>query len=781
MSREDILSASVPERQGVSRRALPFLLIAGLGFLTTWGCFSAPPLNLDDGFLVISNPMVTGEWPWWECFRRIWFHQYVPLTFLSYRLNVALFGLDATWGFRLVNWLIHCSSAVVLWRLSSMLGWGRRGGFFVAILWVVHPLACETVAWISERSNALSFLFGSLGFWAYAKWHGHWRGVALGTLGLAAALLSKPFALGWFSVFVVFEVVGGSRRLAEFIGEPSATIGSTGMVTAGASLPDGKGRRVVQSLSRLFLPALLTSIFLLVGLGTYENVSRPPPGGTWFTACLSATDIFLRYVWNTLVPLNLSAMYTTYAISSPADPRLWLNLAIWAVLLSGSVALAHSRRRAVFGWLWFFGGLGPASNVIPIAYPMQDRFAYIASVGLLFVIVEVAQGVMVRARKREWFPESRLNAYGLSVSISYLCFLSLLTVMRAPLWADSLLLMEQAVELQPDGVLSHFHYAIQVEHRAKVFGDGPRKDVATAMELRRVAVEHLRTASVQRDSYIGGSIYMHVRLARDLSLLGNRGEAVKVLEDCQRNLNALSGERMAGRPPCVPTEPGCHPYVVRDTDITDMHICMGETYLAFAANDSGAEALSFYEKALQNARAAMQFKPMPRAKCELFAKIFLFREAFGDGSPAKAGVARGRLASVTLQFDEMARDRQILPLMGSPESVPRVQALACIAMARAGLAAVRQGGSVGVSGEGETILRSSMDWALRAISIDPKLGEGYWTLASAHALILDRIPPGLSAEAAKVKAERIQALSAIRPDSPRYDQAVAILKAERGY
>src|SRR5262245_34887321 len=96
-----------------------------------------------------------------EGLRSIWFQptrplvvaQYYPLTYTSFWLEYHLWGLWPL-GYHLVNVLLHATTAVLLWRL--LLALEVPGAWVAAVVWAVHPVMVESVAWVSERKNVLS-------------------------------------------------------------------------------------------------------------------------------------------------------------------------------------------------------------------------------------------------------------------------------------------------------------------------------------------------------------------------------------------------------------------------------------------------------------------------------------------------------------------------------------------------------------------------------------------------------------------------------------------------
>ena len=111
----------------------------------------------DDDDYIINNELLTAPQGW----QRIWFSldspsQYFPLTYSTFRIEHALWGLNTT-GYHWVNLLLHVGNALLVWAVLARLG--VPGSWLAAAIFALHPVQVESVAWITERKNVLMGFF----------------------------------------------------------------------------------------------------------------------------------------------------------------------------------------------------------------------------------------------------------------------------------------------------------------------------------------------------------------------------------------------------------------------------------------------------------------------------------------------------------------------------------------------------------------------------------------------------------------------------------------------
>ena len=163
-------------------------------------------VNFDDDVLVYENPIVARgvtaqgiAWAFTANVANMWY----PLTLISYMLDSQMYGLKP-WGYHLTNVLLHAATTVILFLALRRMTGNLWASAFATLLFAVHPLRAEAVAWVGERKSPLSGLFFVSTIAAYVAYArrpfslARYLAVAgLFTLGLLAkpTMVTLPFLL----------------------------------------------------------------------------------------------------------------------------------------------------------------------------------------------------------------------------------------------------------------------------------------------------------------------------------------------------------------------------------------------------------------------------------------------------------------------------------------------------------------------------------------------------------------------------------------------------------
>ncbi|HEY5999720.1 MAG TPA: tetratricopeptide repeat protein [bacterium] len=343
--------------------------LCALTFAVFWPATRYGFLNYDDDIVVWRNPTVsrgitadglrwalTGFDGWnWN-----------PIAKLSHMLDVRLFGLRAE-RHHLVNLLLHMANVVLVFAvLRSMTGAVWKSAL-VAALFAVHPQRVESVAWIAERKDVLSALFGLLAVRMYVhhcRRPGRWRLAGTGVF-LALGLMSKPMLVTLPFVLLLLD-----------------------WWPLGRALPLRPSFALFKEKAALFgMAAALGGVTLLAQSrgGAIAPLDVLPAGVRIANAAGAYTAYLGKFAW----PANLAVFY-------PGDVSVaWrpaITAAVVLVLITAFVALGARRHPYLaVGWLACCGMLVPVSGLVQVGLQsMADRYTYLPHVGLLLAVVWLA-------------------------------------------------------------------------------------------------------------------------------------------------------------------------------------------------------------------------------------------------------------------------------------------------------------------------------------------------------------------------------------------------------
>jgi len=369
--------------------------------------------NFDDPEYVVENSVVRSGLTW-EGLRWAFttYHQanWHPLTWLSLMLDAELAGTRA-WLFRSTNLALHVANTLLLFLALDRMTRSRARSAVVAALFAVHPLHVESVAWIAERKDVLSSLFGFLALLAWLRYlkdpapRRHCTVVVLFALGL----LAKPMLVTFPLLLLLLDFWPLRRRPA-----------------------------ILEKLPLLALSLLSSGITLYAqyaggALGTVETY----PIAARIENALIA---YAAYVGKALLPIRLAALYPHPGAAIPAM-QVALAAAFLAAATVGALAARRTRPYLTVGWLWFLVTLFPVIGIVQVgAQSMADRYMYLPLVGLSVALVW-GVGELVQAHA------ARLRTAVAGLALAWIGALAALAFVQAGYWRDGVTLFERTLAL----------------------------------------------------------------------------------------------------------------------------------------------------------------------------------------------------------------------------------------------------------------------------------------------------------------------------------------------
>src|SRR5437667_3225814 len=473
-------------------------------------------------------------------------------------------------GYHLTNLALHAINAAILYFVAfrilrlALSGPPERGQVSLAIsaavatlLFAIHPLRVESVAWATERRDVLSGLFYLLALLAYLRAverESRGRAWYWGAVGLFAwRLLSKSIAVSLPVVLLILDVYP-LRRLGGSIGwwGPAA-------------------QRVYLEKVPFGLMAVVASALAFLANAQLHNTASVEQLSVLGRLGVAAYGLSF-YLWKTLVPLNLSPLY-----EMPAKPDPWALRFIqsFGLVLAVTAVVVGLRRRSPAlpaAWLAYVVILLPVLGIFHNGPQIAaDRYTYLAGIG---------GAILVGAAQLSWWRAGRFIVAGSAVCV--LVGLGVLTWHQTQVWHDSEKLWTHALATYPQSSLAENYMGVSLAERGKL----------------AEAIEHYQRALQIRPDYDGVYYNLGNALAQQGKLAGaseHFRHALRLKPDHAEAHNNLGNALADQGKPAEAIEHYRQALFIQP-DSADAHNNLG---LALSLQGKPTEAVEHYRQALQ--------------------------------------------------------------------------------------------------------------------------------------------------------------------------------------
>lgn len=415
-------------------------------FLITACVFSAFYPALGNGYIWDDDEYVTTNATLRSVdgLRRIWLEpdanwQYYPLVFTTFWVEYHLWGLEP-FGFHLTNICLHAAAAALLYLVLARLA--VPGAFLCALLFAVHPVHTESVAWITERKNVLSAVFY-----------------------LLALLTAIPLLLPTQECQVSTSVKSRWRSTGRYTLVLLLFVAAMLSKTVVCSLPAAmllavywKSGCINRRQILVTLPLFATGLAGALVTVTLEHNQVGAAGSefawTFAERCLIAGRALWMYATKLIYPTNLMFFYPKWSLDT-TSPAAWsYPAAAVAVVLVALLVRKRCGRGPLVCLLFFGGTLLPALGFINV-YPMRfafvaDHFQYLASIGILML----AAGVLTE--KTPAFCSRRIRW---TMSCVWVGVLIVLTRQQCGIYRDAETLWRDTIASNPRSAAAHNNLA----------------------------------------------------------------------------------------------------------------------------------------------------------------------------------------------------------------------------------------------------------------------------------------------------------------------------------
>ena len=460
-------------------------------------------VNWDDNGYVYENAALKYSWieftRW--AFTTLTMSNWHPLTWLSLKLDYFIWGMDPA-GFHLTNVLLHGANTALVVLLAGLLfseifkdndGRVIVAAALTGILFGVHPLHVESVAWISERKDVLYSLFMLCALICYvgflraesARHRAYLYGLCL--LSFALSLMSKPMAVTLPAILLILDYYPFRRILFD----------------GGSAAP------VLREKLPFFALSLAAAIVAIVGQSLSASMA-PVADLPLLDRLLGAAHAQAGYLLKTVWPSGLSPFYPLDRDITLVSLEYLLPLLFFLATTLASLVLFRRAPLLTAVWAYFIVSLSPVIGIIQVGnQAMADRYMYLPILAPLVLAGALAARVWrVRA-------SARIGVVAMSAVTA--CLLAVVTVRTIPVWSDSFSLWARVIEQTPNAAVAH----LNLGNAYRELGD-----------LERAAESWRKTLEIEpRHSFALNQLGVVAFMSRDFALARHRFAAAVAADE----------------------------------------------------------------------------------------------------------------------------------------------------------------------------------------------------------------------------------------------------------
>lgn len=387
-------------------------------------------VSYDDPGYASLNHVINGGFTFdnikWAFTSTTYMSNWQPLVWLSYMLDVSLFGAYRPGAHHIVNVALHLASSIILFLVLARISRKIWPSAFVAILFTVHPLHVESVAWIAERKDVLSGLFWMLTMAAYAFYverPSFFRYIFV-FIFLAIGLTAKPMLVTLPFVLLLMDYWPLRRGLSSAVSAERTTGPAPLLLILGEKLP--------------LLALSLISSYITYAAQQQSGAMSFGSALTFAQRISSAIMSYANYILKTVWPTNLAVIYP-YNENWPIQQVVIAASGLLLITLAVVLLLRRLPYLAV-GWFWFLGTLVPVIGLVQVGIQgMADRFTYIPLIGLFIAVAFLMEDL---SRRQLWVKQASIALGSTAVIV-----LTIASIIQTSYWQNSEALFRQAVKI----------------------------------------------------------------------------------------------------------------------------------------------------------------------------------------------------------------------------------------------------------------------------------------------------------------------------------------------
>jgi protein O-mannosyl-transferase len=401
-------------------------LVVSITALAHYSSLTNGFINWDDDVYVVNNMNIRNiSWDnTREVFTSPYFGNYIPFTLLTYAVDYHFAKLNSR-AYHATNLILHLLNCILVFWLTYLLCGKEYVAVIVSLLFGVHPIHVEPVAWISQRKDVLYSFFFFFSLITYIKYlkERQMFSYIVSLLFFMSSCLSKPMAttlpLVLFLIDYFLHIKFNRQGLYEKI--PYLVVAFVfGIITI-----------LTQYDHEYTIPK--HSLFL------FQNISIAGHG-------------LLFYIYKIGFPFQLSGLYP---FPQHMDSRLpltyYVSLLVVSLLILVIVLQFRHNRKILFGTGFFLFTILPVLQFLPIGWAFAaDRYVYVPAIGIFYLFGEGCYWITEQIRGR-----LRMLISFIFLLVSLIAVFSFLSWQRYHVWADSVTFWTNVIEQYPDSAIAY--------------------------------------------------------------------------------------------------------------------------------------------------------------------------------------------------------------------------------------------------------------------------------------------------------------------------------------
>ena len=423
------------------------LLIAIAAFIVYFPSINGDFILDDDGMLTDNLIIKASDglfrfWCTTEAF------DYWPLSNSTLWIEWRLWRMNPT-GYRVTNLILHVAEALLIWIILRKIA--IPGAFLAAMIFTVHPVNVDSVAWISQRKDMMALLFFLFSILCYIKYSSHSARLLWYWLSLAAFILAM-LSKGSVAVLPVFLL-----GIVWWIRSGTVPIFEQQKWDCPLYLRD-----LLNIMPFFLVSAVLTVVNMWFQTHDAEVVIR---AATFTERLLGAGGVVWFYLYKALLPLDLSYVYPQWNIQT-GNLLWWLPLL--SVLIVAAVLWRHRERWGrplIFAFGYFCVSLAPVMGIKDTPFMhcslVADHYQYIAIIGVI---------ALAAAGWSAWRESMRGGVYRATTVVAILAVgvLAFLTWRQSGLYRDAITLYQATLEKNPSNHIVQYSLGLALNNAGRL-------------------------------------------------------------------------------------------------------------------------------------------------------------------------------------------------------------------------------------------------------------------------------------------------------------------------